>query len=175
MFEILEINGKQYGAMEEISLLDTFLSEQLMKAPDSFYKFYSSSNGWKLADGDLQLTFRLKKNFGTRDSLSFDLLYSLEDIFLDYSSREGVSFPEGTIPFIDAQEGEIVISFRSDSFGKIYFCESNPTDEQMPENSFENAMRKFAPSRKQLPGIVVELADSFETFIGSLILEEWDQ
>jgi hypothetical protein len=175
MFEILKLSRKQYGEAREIELLDAHLAELYSKSPVPFCKFYSNSNGWKLDDSDSQLTYKLSRKFGTRESLSFDFMLSIADIFDEYSSREGVSFPEGTIPFIDVEEGEIVISVREDSFGKVYFCESNPTNEQMPEDSFEDSMSKFDPSKNILPGIVMELEDSFENFIDSLVLEKWDK
>jgi len=101
-------------------------------------------------------------------------LFPVDTLFLNYDSSSGVSFPKGTIPFIDPQEGEIVISLRKDSFGKIYFCEANPTSEQMPEDAFEVAMSKFDPAKNQLPGIVRELAGSFTEFINLLEIEEWE-
>ena len=170
---ILEEYGKGY--YEEVSTkeIDEFLDKYSLESPKEFYKFYSQYNGFKLLDQDLQLVYRFDEPFGVRDQLEFDSFLPTDTLFINYESNAGVAFPKGTIPFIDPQEGEIVISLRKDSFGKIYFCESNPTNDQMPEDAFETVMAKFSPMENQLPGTVKELAGSFNEFINLLKIEEW--
>jgi hypothetical protein len=153
--------------------LDSFLEKNSLKSPSDFYKFYHKFNGLKLTNPDCQFVIKLDEPFGTREQIEFDIFLPVDCLFLNHESRSGVAFPENTIPFITPEEGEIVISLRQDSFGKIYFCEANPTKEQMPEDSFEIAISKFNPSKEQLPAIMMELAGSFEEFISIITIDEW--
>lgn len=173
MIKLLEDNGSSYYPDVSTKEIDDHLDKYSRKIPKEFYDFFSKFNGWKISNPDLQLVYKFENTVGAREQLEFGCILPTDTLFLNCDFREGVSIPEGTIPFIDAQEGEIVISLRADSFGKIYFCEGNPTPDQMPEDAFETAMAKFNPSINQLPGIVVELAGSFTDFFNKVTIEEW--
>ncbi len=171
--KILNENGKAYLANPAASEFDRFLKDNSLKSPGDFYEFYRQYNGWKISNPDLQLVYEFSKPFGERDKLDISCLLPVDTLFFNYSQRAGVAIPEGTIPFIEAQEGEILISFRHDSFGKIYFCEENPTLAQVPENEFESEIAKFDPSTGQIPGMLKCIANSFTEFVNMLVIREW--
>lgn len=170
---ILESEGKRWSVKDAKPYFDSYCKQRGNKIPESFMNFYEKNNGININDDDFEFVVDLEKAFGQREELSFQGVYSAEDIFLNFSDREGVSFPEGTLPFACIEEGEICISIRNDSFGQIFFCELNPMPDQIPEEDFEKALKKFNPSCGELPGIVLKIADSFEEFLLKVKIAEW--
>ncbi|CZF81424.1 hypothetical protein GCE9029_02601 [Grimontia celer] len=170
---VLDERGKGFYEEPSTREIDEFLDKYPFSIPQEFYDFYRKYNGFKLINQDLMFVYRFDAPFGTREKLEFEMFLPSDTLFLNYDTRAGVSFPIGMVPFVDVQEGEIVISLREDSFGKIYFCESNPTISKMSEDTFEAEIAKFKPSENQFPGTMKELADSFTELVKILELEEW--
>ena len=169
----LAMHGITWSENDPKPFFDSFIKDRGIKIPDSFSSLYSKNNGIKIKDDDYEFVLTLKEGFGHREELRFEGIYSAEDIFLNFNDREGVSFPKGTIPFICIEQAEICISVRDDSFGQVFFCELDPTQDQLLEDSFESALLKFDPSNGQLPRIVLKLADSLENFLEMITIEEW--
>jgi len=169
----LAIHGVAWSESDPMPLFDSFERARGIKVPDAFISLYRKNNGIKIANDDYDFTLTLKERFGHRDDLRFEGIYSAEDIFLNFNDREGVSFPEGTIPFVCIEQGEICISVRNDSFGQVFFCESDPILDQLPEDSYESALKKFDPLNGLLPGIVLKLSDSLDSFLERITIEEW--
>ena len=168
-----EKNGKAWSDEDAKSWFDSYCESNGVKIPKTFADFYSRYNGFRIRDEDLEFVFELPEAFWQREDLRFSGFFSAEDTFLNFSDREGVSFPTGTIPFVDIELASICISVRGDSFGQIFFCEQDPMPDQMPESSFEAALEKFNPGAGKIPGIVLKIAENFEDFIARVRMEEW--
>lgn len=156
------------------TLFDEFCKSHKCKIPKDFNEFYRQSNGVCIEDEDFEFVFEFEEPFWNRKELRFVRLLEADDIFYGFREGEGVTFPVGTLPFVDIELANICISCREDSFGQIFFVEKDPTSEQMKENASEEAITNFAPSHRKLPDIMCKLADTFEEFVAKLKVEEWD-
>ena len=162
-----------YSSSVGLSKLSDYFSGRLHSFPNDLASLYELGDGLKISDDDFEFVFPLKEVFGQRGELRFSFVLPIESILQNFDLREGVAFPKGTIPFVDIELGEIVVSCREDSFGEVFFCEGDPLPEQMPEESFEDSMNKFNPDQNSYPNTILKLANSIEEFINLVTLDEW--
>jgi len=156
-----------------LSKLSVFFSGRLDVFPKGLEKLYELGNGLQISDSDFEFVFPLKEPFGQREDLRFSFILPVDSVLQNFNVREGVSFPTGTIPFVDVELGEIVVSYRHDCFGEVFFCEGDPLPEQMTEDSFEDLMQRFKPDQNHYPNTILKLADSIDEFLDLLTIEEW--
>jgi hypothetical protein len=173
-----EIEKYGIGWSDEAALpiFNSYSAKHNVELPESFLQFYSRFNGFKIKDIDFEFAFDLKEKFWHRSLLTFHGFLSATDIISNLAYNEGVTYPVGTVPFIDIELANICVSLRKDSFGAIYFCETDPLPEQVDNNaeSTEEELKNFDPSKGKLSKLVLKLADNFEEFMSQLRAEEWD-
>lgn len=153
-------------------LLDFFKSEG-MSIPDDFIQFYKSSDGYIIKDYEYSFYFKAPDEFLSKEEFDFKVFISVQTMIEDYSRDNDDFFPRGMINFIDAPIGKVVISCREDSFGNLFYCETDLLPEQFehPQHS-DYIMRDFDYPNKPLPAAMFKVADSFTEFLNLLEVKE---
>lgn len=124
-------------------------------------------------DDDYDLSFKAPEKFISKDFVIFSGFSRVEWIIKEYERFNDDFFPNNMISFTSLSIGAIVISCREDSFGNVFFCETDLHPEQFehPEHS-DYIMRDFDYPNKPLPAAMFKVADSFTEFLNLLEIKE---
>ncbi len=161
------------GDGSHIDILISHFKKYNMNIPSDFIDFYRASNGYKIYDHNYEFSFNAPEDFISQDTIKFNRFCMVEWLIEEYERSNDDFFPKAMISFIDMPIGIIVISCREDSFGNVFYCETDLHPEQFihPDYS-DDIMPSFDYPNKPLPAAMFKVADSFTEFLNLLELTE---